>query len=93
MTIKSIQCFYDTVCLKYNVLRVKVYIVPDKQLIRLKGLYIEWPYRKIYLNQSHFDKRTVYHEIFHHIRPDLNDGDIFEQELDKFIFVNKDLII
>lgn len=96
MHLSDIQEYYDRVCRKYNLMSVKAYLVhSDEESIRLtgqamrkldyKGLYIHWPFRKIFLNANQFDIDTVYHEIFHHLHPNLNDGPKFERMLKEFI--------
>ena len=91
--IDNIQELYNKLCLEYQRLSVKVYLLDtDEQSILMtgrnlnyKGLYIEYPFRKIYLNTNNFTTRTIYHEIFHHLNPDMLDGDRFEKALDSFI--------
>lgn len=80
----EIQELYNNICSRYNALSVKAYFVSDKDL-SYKGLYVEVPFRKIYLNTNCFNDRTIYHEIFHHLNPKLNDGDEFEILLTEFI--------
>lgn len=96
MGVKDVQEFYNRICKKYNSLSVKAYLVySDEQSIKLAGrkldydgLYIEIPFRKIFLNANSFDIRTVYHELFHHLNPKLNDGRKFEKLLDCFMKEN-----
>lgn len=87
-SLSNIQELYNDLCRKYNCMSVKAYFVSGKDL-DYKGLYIEWPFRKIYLNTEYFDDRTIYHEILHHINPSIKDGSEFEKLLDEFI--NKEL--
>jgi len=77
----AIQNFYDLICKDFNVLKVRVHF---DSTLPCKGLYIEIPFPKIYLNPLWFDDNTVYHELFHHIRPDLQDGPEFESKLSYF---------
>ena len=83
-SLSNIQELYNDLCRKYNRMSVKAYFVSGEEL-DYKGLYVEWPFRKIYLNTDHFNDRTVYHEILHHINPSLKDGVEFEKLLDEFI--------
>jgi len=96
MYLSDVQEFYNRLCKKYRTLSVKAYLVHnDEESTKLtgqafrkldyKGLYIEWPFRKIFLNANNFTIRTVYHEIFHHLNPNLRDGEKFERLLDKFM--------
>ena len=93
MKLTEIQRLYDHLCKKYNTLSVKVYFVNDNEdslilsnrKLDYKGLYIETPFRKIFLNVNLYNIRTVYHEIFHHLNPVLLDGTEFEDLLDIFI--------
>jgi hypothetical protein len=86
--LSEIQELYNTLCRKYSLLSVKAYFVSGEEL-DYRGLYIEWPFRKIYLNTDHFNDRTIYHEFFHHLNPSFIDGVEFERLLDEFI--NKEL--
>lgn len=93
MDIKDVQSFFDRMCNKYNKLSVKAYVVHNnEESLRLAGrpldyagLYIEIPFRKIFLQANRYDTETIYHEIFHHLNPHLNDGPIFEKLLQQFI--------
>lgn len=93
MSLEDIQDFYDRICKKYKVLSVKAFFIynDDESLKRTgrplnyKGLYIERPFRKIYLKAERLEIRTIYHELFHHLNPHLNDGPDFEKKLDKFM--------
>lgn len=96
MSLSDIQEFYDRLSKKYRMLSVKAYFVhTDEESIKLTGsafrkldydgLYIEWPFRKIFLNANNFTIRTVYHEVFHHLNPNLRDGEKFERLLDRFM--------
>ncbi len=93
MDIFDVQEFYDRLCKKYKVLSVKAFLVHnDEHSLKLagrkldyEGLYIEWPFRKIFLNSYTFSVRTVYHAIFHHLNPNLSDGSKFEKLLDVFM--------
>lgn len=80
--LQDIQNLYNELCRKHNKLSVKVYFVKD---VPYRGLYIEIPFRKIFLNEELYTNRTIYHEIFHHLNPELVDGEEFETKLDKFI--------
>ncbi len=103
MTLEAIQNFYDRVCQDCNILSVKAYfVITHVDSLKLAGvplnyvgLYQERPFRKIFLNRTLFNRRTVYHEIFHHVRTDLKDGPEFEFLLDAFIQVlhQKQLLI
>lgn len=91
--IKDVQDFYDRLCKKYKKLSVKAYVVHDDdeswklagRKLDYRGLYIEWPFRKIFLKANEYDTETVYHEIFHHLNPHLQDGPKFQKLLQKFI--------
>jgi hypothetical protein len=83
--LNEIQELYDGLCKKHKTLSVKAYFVSGEDL-DYKGLYIERPFRKIYLNQELFNTRTVYHEFFHHLNPSLHDGEEFEKLLNHFIY-------
>lgn len=93
MSLEDVQEFYDRMCKKYNVLSVKAFFIySDKEslkrtgrLLNYKGLYIERPFRKIYLKAEKLEVRTIYHELFHHLNPHLNDGPKFEKLLDRFM--------
>lgn len=84
MILEEIQQLYNNICSRYNALSVKVYFTSDKDL-GYKGLYLEMPFRKIYLNTNYFTDRTIYHEIFHHLNPKMHDGEEFEMLLTEFI--------
>jgi hypothetical protein len=85
MNLDEIQNLYNELCRKHKALSVKAYFVSGEDL-DYKGLYIERPFRKIYLNKELFNTRTVYHEIFHHLNPSLHDGKEFELLLNHFIY-------
>jgi len=85
MKLDEIQKIYDDLCKKHKALSVKAYFVSGENL-DYKGLYVERPFRKIYLNKEIFNTRTVYHEIFHHLNPSLKDGVEFESLLNYFIY-------
>lgn len=93
MTLEDIQNFYNRMCKKYQVLSVKAFFIYNneeslkrvKRPLNYKGIYIERPFRKIYLKAEKLEVRTVYHELFHHLNPHLNDGPNFERLLDKFM--------
>ena len=95
MDLKDVQEFYDRLCKKYNVLSVKAYIVHNDieslklagRILDYEGLYIEWPFRKIFLKADSFTVRTVYHEILHHLNPSLKHGPKFERIVDKLMMV------
>lgn len=91
--LSAIQKLYDDLCLKHDILSVKVYFVSSDEdscllanrPLDYKGLYVHWPFRKIFLNTTCFDDRTVYHEFLHHLYPSIPDGPEFESLLDRFI--------
>lgn len=83
MELNEIQKLYDNLCTKYKALSVKAYFTSD---VEYRGLYVEFPFRKIYLNKDLFSTRTVYHEIYHHLNPSLKDGNDFESGLSYFIY-------
>lgn len=85
MNLIEIQNLYNELCKKHKTLSVKAYFVSGEDL-DYKGLYIERPFRKIFLNEELFNTRTVYHEFFHHLNPSLHDGAEFELLLNHFIF-------
>lgn len=80
--LQHIKKFYDQVCAEFNLLRL--HVVFDLTL-ECRGLYVEIPFCKVYLNPALFNENTVYHELFHHVRPDLLDGAEFESKLNNFI--------
>lgn len=92
MSIDDVQEFYDRLCKKYKKLSVKAFLIhTDEESLKrtgrplnYRGLYIEWPFRKIYLKANDFTERVVLHEIFHHLNPHLMDGPEFERLLDEF---------
>lgn len=84
-TLKHIQEMYSQICRRHNTITPRVYFKPD---LEFKGLYIEVPFPKIYLNPDCFTYRTIFHELFHHLNPNLNDGEEFERQLDHFIKIN-----
>jgi len=95
--LNEIQEFYNRMCKKYNKLSVKAYFVHDEEeslklanrKLDYRGLYIEIPFRKIFLNRMLFNNRTIFHELFHHLNPHLKDGPKFEKLLDEFIYIER----
>lgn len=96
MSLSDVQEFYDRICRKYKVLSVKAYLVHnDNESIRLtgsasrkldyEGLYIERPFRKIFLNANNFTIKTVYRMLFYHLRPRIKNGERLERSLEKFM--------
>lgn len=93
MDIKDVQEFYNRLCKKYNKLSVKAYVIHNNEeswnlagrKLDYSGLYIEIPFRKIFLNANTYDTETIFHEIFHHLNPHLHDGPLFERLLSEFI--------
>lgn len=51
-----------------------------------RGIYIEIPYPKIIIDENYAnDQYVIAHEIFHHLNPNMKDGEEFEQKLKLFI--------
>lgn len=55
-TVQEIQNLYDRLCRRYNLLSVHVSFVRD---VEYRGLYVEIPFRKIYLNQDFYNLYTT----------------------------------
>lgn len=80
--LEGIQRFYRETCAELGLLTAHV---SYRKMEDARGLYVEHPLPRIYLDPDSYDDRTVWHEIFHHVRTDLDDGPEFEALLDDFI--------
>lgn len=86
MDLERIQNFYDAFCRDQRMLRP---IAKWLELDGMRGIYVQHPFPRIYLDPDKATPRTVWHELLHHVNPWLEDGDEFEATLDRFIRDNE----